>query len=162
MQFHHDQRRSTNHSETTAQKRYGRWPYYVPPDGWIRNSHISSAHWTNLSPTDDWTAFHQGLFSMQTARPGSEMVNSLIHNDPISSTADNPLPIFETLSLRTSPVGPGQAHNPSSGPSNSRAGPTHLPNPSPFFATIPSAGRADSSFLLYRYAQYATGVLFWY
>jgi hypothetical protein len=92
------------------------------------NSQELLRHWTNFSPPDDWLAVHEELFSRQTRRPGSEMINYLVHNDPISRPVSDPVPYFEMLDF-----------------------------PRPCFAQVPPTGRRDPRFLLYRYAQYASG-----
>jgi hypothetical protein len=158
-----NQTQSHSDFDTAPQKRYDEWPYYLPPDNWIinSNSHLSSLHWTNFSPTVDWTAIHQEIFTRQTGRPGSEMVRHLVHKDPISNPTANPVPFFEMIGPRTL-VSSAQSNNFLSSiyPSSSHAGPSLpvvYPTPSPCFAQVPSTGREDTRFLLYRYAQYATG-----
>ena len=147
MQSHQTQQDSDN--DTVPQNRYNKWPYYIPPDYWLMNSDASSLHWTNFSPPDDWMALHEELFSQQTGQPGSEMIHRLVEKDPISSPVVDPFP----------PGGSSLFNNPSTIYSYAEI-PSIYPPPSPCFAQIPSAGRRDWKFLLYRYAQYATGALF--
>jgi hypothetical protein len=150
---------SDSQSHTALLDRYAQWPYYLPPDDWLVNSDTSSLHWTNFSPPDDWLADHEELFSQQTGQPGSEMVDRLVEKDPISSLAVDPFPLSQMLGPRSS-SGSGRSNNHSAfhSPHDGISGP--FPPPSPCFAQVPSTGRRDLVFLLYRYGQYATGALF--
>jgi hypothetical protein len=129
---------SNGHSRLTIQQRYARWPYYLPPDDWVVTNNEAPQHWSNLSPPDGWMAVHEGLFTRQTGRQGSDLIHALTTKDPLTRPGAHPLPFSEM---------PGAGTLARNGQSVT---------PSPFFAQVPSTGRRDVRFLLYRYAQYTT------
>src|SRR5882762_6099280 len=122
----------------TLEDRYAQWPYYLPPDYWVTNNDEDPPQWSNLSPPDGWMTVHEGLFTRQTGRQGSDLIPTLALQDPLTGPGAYPLPFSDGTLVRS-----GQSVT-----------------PSPFFAQIPSTGRRDGRFLLYRYAQYTTRALY--